>query len=69
MKNLDNIVKWCEALESGEYEQTKDCLHENGDGYCCLGVACELAILDGVAIRREVSDGPVDLSAVARPWS
>ncbi len=35
------LVDWPEALESGEFEQTKGTLHDN-QGYCCLGVACEL---------------------------
>lgn len=33
---------WLKALESGEYEQSKNCLF-NGNGYCCLGVACVVA--------------------------
>lgn len=34
-------LHWCEALRSGEYTQSKHCLH-NDAGYCCLGVACEV---------------------------
>ena len=46
-----NQTKWIEALESGKYDQTMHYLraenYEDGDGeihngYCCLGVACEL---------------------------
>jgi hypothetical protein len=50
--------KWVTALRSGEYEQAKGLLKkidpENGDdiGYCCLGVLCELAIEDGVNVKR-----------------
>lgn len=33
--------KWLKALESGEYAQTKALLC-NGDGFCCLGVACDV---------------------------
>ena len=37
------IEKWCEALESGEFKQTRNRLHNpKTGGYCCLGVACEL---------------------------
>jgi hypothetical protein len=36
-----NAKKWIEALRSGEYKQTDNALHK-GDGYCCLGVACEV---------------------------
>ncbi len=34
--------KWVEALRSGRYKQTKKRLHKD-DGYCCLGVLCELS--------------------------
>lgn len=37
----DNAKKWIEALRSGLYPQTTNYLHTD-DGYCCLGVACEL---------------------------
>lgn len=37
------IKKWCEALRSGKYKQTKNEL-ENKGGYCCLGVACMVFI-------------------------
>ena len=33
--------KWVSALRSGDYKQTKSCLHK-GDGFCCLGVLCDL---------------------------
>ena len=33
--------KLVEALRSGDYDQTKGNLRV-GDGYCCLGVACDL---------------------------
>ena len=32
---------WVEALRSGEFIQTEGAL-KNSDGYCCLGVLCEL---------------------------
>ena len=34
-------LRWIDALLSGKYEQTKGYLHTE-DGYCCLGVVCEL---------------------------
>lgn len=43
--------KWVAALESGEYGQTKNML-TNGQGFCCLGVACEISGLG------EWVDGP-----------
>lgn len=49
--NLDNIRLWAEALESGEYQQVKGSLQFAGR-YCCLGVACEVAIKHGVPVKR-----------------
>ena len=44
--------KWTEALESGEYRQTKNVLtrrHKNGQkSFCCLGVLCDLAVKEKV---------------------
>jgi hypothetical protein len=34
-------LKWLAALESGEYAQSKDMLCD-GNGFCCLGVACDV---------------------------
>lgn len=39
--------KWLEALRSGEYEQTTGALRST-NGYCCLGVLCEVAVKNGV---------------------
>lgn len=39
--NEDIKNKWVRALRSGEYRQTKTKL-KNQNGYCCLGVLCEL---------------------------
>jgi hypothetical protein len=36
-----NAKKWVKALRSGEYNQTTGVLADQ-DGYCCLGVACNL---------------------------
>lgn len=38
----ENAKKWIEALRSGKYQQTKGAL-KNTEGFCCLGVACELS--------------------------
>ena len=40
-KDKQQIEQWCEALESGKYQQIKYFLQDE-KGYCCLGVACEL---------------------------
>ena len=34
--------KWVKALRSGKYEQCTGRLHLKGDGYCCLGVLCDI---------------------------
>lgn len=39
--NKERIEKWIDALRSGDYQQTKEVLHDS-KGYCCLGVACEI---------------------------
>lgn len=46
---------WVEALRSGKYPQTREGLCRIKDGkesYCCLGVACEVAIENGVSITK-----------------
>ena len=43
---------WADALESGRFQQTTGKLR-NDEGYCCLGVLCDLAIENGVAIKWE----------------
>lgn len=40
--NPEIKAKWIAALTSGEYEQTRNYLHRIDDGYCCLGVLCEV---------------------------
>lgn len=40
----DNAKKWVEALRSGAYKQGVGRLRDKADGYCCLGVACDLYI-------------------------
>lgn len=42
---------WVQALRSGEYNQSF-CSLNNGIGYCCLGVLCDLAVKDGVGEWR-----------------
>lgn len=40
-KQLQNRIKWAEALESGKYNQCFSVLRAGND-YCCLGVACDV---------------------------
>lgn len=39
----EHAEQWLQALESGQYKQGILALQE-GDNYCCLGVACDLAV-------------------------
>lgn len=55
MANKENIRKWVTALRSGEYEQGREALR-NGDKFCCLGVACDVALEDGLALRHGEDD-------------
>lgn len=50
--NQDRLKLWLDALRSGEYKQSTRYLG-TGDGYCCLGVLCEVAIKSGAPVKRE----------------
>jgi hypothetical protein len=39
--NKEVLKNWLRALRSGKYQQTTGRLHE-GQGFCCLGVLCDL---------------------------
>lgn len=41
MANKENVKKWVDALEGGEYDQCEGALHKEGS-FCCLGVATDL---------------------------
>ena len=45
-----NRELWLTALESGEYTQTTGVLR-NEEGFCCLGVACEVLGLSSSAVE------------------
>lgn len=47
--------QWTAALRSGEYEQAWQALCD-GEGYCCLGVLCELARLADVNVPLEYEE-------------
>lgn len=55
--------RWLAALRSGDYKQTDGYLNVSSDnpegsefdGYCCLGVLCEIAVADGVIQKQRVS--------------
>jgi hypothetical protein len=56
-KEMNSEVKnkWTTALRSGEYTQDSGKLRSRG-GYCCLGVLCELAALEGVIPAAHVEE-------------
>jgi hypothetical protein len=68
--NKEIKERWTEALRSGEYSQTKNTLAD-GDGFCCLGVLCEIAAEDGVVYRADYSyhstESPGDWSSEELP--
>lgn len=64
--------KWIEALRSGEFKQWHGSLYdENFDGYCCLGVLCELharefgELWHGRSYYDEVSELPWEVQVWA----
>lgn len=56
--NLDRIKLWADALLGDEFKQGANYLcFQGADGllrHCCLGVACEVAIANGLEIKRDV---------------
>lgn len=52
--NPDVKTKWINALKSGDYTQAKGYL-QTTEGYCCLGVLCDLALKDGAIDAPEFS--------------
>ncbi len=49
---------WTKALRSGKYKQTVGRLNRDNLEFCCLGIACEVALADGVDL--DVSSKTVD---------
>ncbi len=59
MSNVGNVMKWIEALESGEFQQGQNRLATSGETgvtYCCLGVAVVVAERNGVAVSPSWRD-------------
>ena len=52
----DIKTKWIAALRSGQYEQT-DMRLRNNEGYCCLGVLCDLYSRETGEAWFETSNG------------
>lgn len=53
----ERIERWADALESGTYRQGTGALTSTV-GHCCWGVACKLAVQDGVLVTRQNPDTP-----------
>jgi hypothetical protein len=51
---MDALLKseWIDALRSGKYQQAKSFL-KTDNGYCCLGVLCDIQGADFSAIEEE----------------
>lgn len=66
---VDEVVNlWCEALESGRYEQGKKRLcyiEKNEPKYCCLGLLCEVAIQNGLPLNKRIEGEEYSLYKVA----
>lgn len=46
--NQEFKAKWLAALRSGEYRQGTGVLRTGDNRFCCLGVACDLLVKQGV---------------------
>lgn len=78
----DFFREWVDALRSGQYEQVQGALRKEHDeflsdtpqgpvGYCCLGVACEIAVSHGYAHRDGVQYSTLasdDATTTMLPW-
>lgn len=70
--NQDRVQLWVDALEFGDLAQTKHILceldlHGIPIGYCCLGVATEVALENGLVANEDVWDG-AHLHPVVVQW-
>jgi hypothetical protein len=52
------MKEWVEALRSGKYVQSKQALRSSGcdNGFCCLGVLCEISGLHGWEATKNSAD-------------
>lgn len=61
--------QWIEALRSGRFSQTREKLRDE-NGYCCLGVVCELAGIEAEdgAYYYVYEDEYLTLPQAGREW-
>lgn len=45
-EQIDNAIKWLEALLSGKYKQTTEKLGDLKQGFCCWGLGCHIVGVD-----------------------
>lgn len=60
MANKERVRLLVEALRSGEHEQARGHLEAREDGKikrCCLGVACRVAMANGLELKVNENDG------------
>lgn len=56
--NKERLTALVAALRSGNYKQGKKALHNTeSDTWCCLGVACDVAIMNGLDLESVEIDG------------
>lgn len=48
-------AQWLTSLRGGMYKQTSSRLRD-GDGFCCLGVLCDILVDDGLGVWEERVD-------------
>lgn len=61
MPNKDNLRLWVDALRSGEYKQGREQLHDPElNEWCCLGVACDVAVKNGVPLNIDAAGARFD---------
>jgi len=67
MMNKANVLKVCDALESGKYEQGTHALCADGE-YCCLGVACDVSGLGDWSDDDTYLEYRINLPPVVMEW-
>jgi len=69
--NKEIKTKWVAALRSGKYEQTTGQL-KNSEGFCCLGVLCEISKTEtgfGISENCDENGGDEDICFTIQQWA
>lgn len=59
---LKFVKKWIKRLRSGQDKQTTGFLHDKDGAFCCLGVACDIAVKDGLFKGRIGTSEPGNIT-------